>query len=79
MYFDRLADYTWVKVLSICMIFAKMNEMMYRMYRKYVQLNMSNIGVDHVDHVVCRWECMMRYMKISAVEQNIKGIDNMSI
>ena len=40
---------------------------------------MSNIGVDHEDHVLCLWEYVMRYMKISAVEQNIKGIDNVSI
>ena len=61
------------------MIFAKMNRMMYRVCRKYVQLNMSNISVDHVDHVVCRCGYVMRYMKISAGEQNIKGIDNVSI
>ena len=79
MYFERSLKDTWVKVLSILMIFAKMNEMMYRMYRKYVQLNMSNIGVDHDDCIVCRWECAMRYMMESAGEQNIKGIDNVSI
>ena len=59
--------------------FAKMNVMMCRMYREYVQLNMSNTGIDHVDHVVCRWDCAMRYMKGSAVEQNIKRVDTVSI
>ena len=40
---------------------------------------MSNIGIDHEDCVICWRGCLMRYMKGSAVEYNIKGIDNMSI